>query len=433
MRIKKSQRSLLELLKTSESMKMKVTLDEILEAAGWMPSTFQTYWKKGQLSPFLSAFTDEGPFDVSNTINLSVVEFVKKLSQAKHIQELGHNCASKLAKALLKRSRENMILALELYNRPSLENRLDSFILCFCTSWEQLLKSIIIERYGEDSIFDKDSKIKYGKTISLRNCLNKIYGENLSIRVNIEKIANYRDCAAHLLMPETQGLLSRLFQSGVMNYASEFEDFSELPFLSPNQSGLLTLTGDISKPNLMQLKQDYGINIGSDVAQLIEELETDIEKYNDASFAIPLPIKLVFAKDDMDGHPIILSHVGEGIEGLKNAVIIEKPIDREKTHPHKETEAVLAINRIIKSQCSVNALSLLFVATEKRSGTPCFSSYDFRLIVAKLNWKDTNNEWHYKNIDPEYHRYSEKAITEIADMILKRQLVISDIRNSSKK
>lgn len=34
-----------------------------------------------------------------------------------------------------------MMLALELYNRPSLDNRLDAFVLCFCTAWEQLLKA----------------------------------------------------------------------------------------------------------------------------------------------------------------------------------------------------------------------------------------------------------------------------------------------------
>lgn len=428
MRIKKSQRAFLNLLKKCESGKEKVTIDQILETAEWKLSTFQTYWKKGQLSPFLSAVTEDGPFDVSNAINLSDVEFVKKLSQAKHIQELGHNCSSKLAKSLLKRSRENMILALELYNRPSLENRLDSFILCFCTAWEQLLKAIIIERDGEDEIFDKGSKIKYGKTISLRICLSRLYSDNKAVRVNVEKITNYRDCAAHLLMPETQGLLSRLFQSGVMNYSSEFELFSELPFLSPNQSGLLTLTGDISKPNIMQLRQDYGMNIGSDVAQLIDDLETEIETHNDASFAIPLPVKLVYAKDGSDGHPIILSHVGEGIDGLKNAVIIEKPVDREKSHPYKQSDAVDSINKMLSSMFSENALDSFFVAKNSKTGKPCFSPYDFRLITEKLKWKSSNNEWHYKNLDPEYHRYSDKAIADITDKIKNREVVISEIR-----
>lgn len=39
-----------------------------------------------------------------------------------------------------------MMLALELYNRPSIENRMDAFVMCFCTSWEQLLKAILIEK-----------------------------------------------------------------------------------------------------------------------------------------------------------------------------------------------------------------------------------------------------------------------------------------------
>ena len=240
MRINKSLLNLFNVLNSAELKKEKITKETILSATAWKPSTFDTYWKKGQLSPFLSAELDSGPFDVSNCLSITPIEFAKKLSQSKHVQDLGHNCSSKLAKALLKRSRENMILALEIYNRPSLENRLDCFILCFCSSWEQLLKARIIEEHGENTIYDEKAKMKYGKTISLRKAVSILYDEKSIIRKNIEKVAFYRDFAAHLVMPEVQGLLSRIFQSGVMNYAKEFEAFSELPFLNQNQSGLLS-------------------------------------------------------------------------------------------------------------------------------------------------------------------------------------------------
>ncbi|HHQ4444801.1 TPA: DUF3644 domain-containing protein, partial [Aeromonas veronii] len=193
MRIKNSISSLFLKLKTYELEKKKIDLSEILSTAKWKESTFLTYWKKGQLAFFLSAQNDSGPFDVSNTTNINEVEFAKKLSQSKHIQELGHNCTSKLAKSLLKRSKENMILALEIYNRPSLENRIDCFVLCFCTAWEQILKSKIIESYGEEEIYDKKARVKYGKTISLRQCLKIVFKDPDSVKDNIEKIVDYRD------------------------------------------------------------------------------------------------------------------------------------------------------------------------------------------------------------------------------------------------
>ena len=142
-----------------------------------------------------------------------------------------------------------MILALELYNRPSLENRLDAFVLLFCTAWEQLLKAVLIERDGEDSIFeDQEIKGRQKETISLRKALEKMYEGKDAKRRNLERIKYYRDKATHLLMPELQLLISRVFQSGVLNYAEEFELFAEQPFIDSAGGGLMTLVGDFRDP-----------------------------------------------------------------------------------------------------------------------------------------------------------------------------------------
>ena len=238
-----------------------MTTEEILEATGWKPVTFETYFAKGQLSEYLSK-TDGGVFAVSNTTGLETTTFSRNLSQSKHRRELGHNCKSRLAKALLKKSRDNMILALELYNRPSLENRLNSFVLCFCTAWEQLLKSILIERNGEKTIFQ--SKPESGgirKTISLRDCLARCFNSNSPVCKNIERISYYRDQAVHLLMPEIQGSISRIFQSGVMNYSKMFYDFSQQAFLPSSHAAMLSLVGEISSPSILRLLRSMGTKL----------------------------------------------------------------------------------------------------------------------------------------------------------------------------
>ena len=246
-----------------------MTTEEILEATGWKPVTFETYFAKGQLSEYLSK-TDEGVFAVSNTTGLETINFSRNLSQSKHRRELGHNCKSRLAKALLKKSRDNMILALELYNRPSLENRLDSFVLCFCTAWEQLLKAILIERDGEKNIFQsKPSSDGIRKTISLRDCLTRYFDSNSPVRKNIERISYYRDQAVHLLMPEMQGSISRIFQSGVMNYSKTFNDFSQQTFLPSSHAGMLSLIGEISSPSNATIVARYGDKVGDELISLL--------------------------------------------------------------------------------------------------------------------------------------------------------------------
>lgn len=112
--------------------------------------------------------------------------------------------------------------------------------------------------------------------------------------------------------------------------------------------------------------------------------------------------------------------------------MIEKPVDREITHPYKESDVVTSINKIISSQTSSSSLSSYFVAQDKH-GEHIFTSYDFRLITRKMKWKERNNEWHYENKDPQYHRYSEKVISDTCKMITKNEISLSELRLRSNK
>lgn len=210
MKVPESHRNLLKLLQEKESKNEMVSKGEVLSVTGWKLATFMTYFSKDQLSDFLHK-VDEDKYEASNSIGLTEIQFTQLLSQSKHRRGLGHNCKSRLAKALLKKSKDNMLLALELYNRPSLENRLDGLVFYFCIAWEQLLKAILIERDGEDSIYKgKNKRAGFRYTISIRDCLEKICKPDDSVRRNIEKVIFYRDQAVHLLMPEVQGIMSRV-------------------------------------------------------------------------------------------------------------------------------------------------------------------------------------------------------------------------------
>lgn len=120
MKVSKSLSSLHGLLKRNEELGQKFSKEDILNTTGWKIATFRTYWNKGQLADFISEVAKD-VYEASNCLDISEVEFAKLLSQSKHRRGLGHNCKSKLAKALLSKSKDNMLLALELYNRPSLE------------------------------------------------------------------------------------------------------------------------------------------------------------------------------------------------------------------------------------------------------------------------------------------------------------------------
>lgn len=409
----KSHSGLYDLLRSSEISGKCITKAEILEVTKWTEKTFDTYWRKGQLDCLTEV--NENIYETSNVSRLTAIEFSKRLSQSKHRRGLGHNFKSRLARALLLKSRDNMMLALELYNRPSLENRLDGFALLFCTAWEQLLKADLIERDGEKSIYRSTTiHTKVKETIPLKECLERIFPtHDDKRRKNLEKIMFYRNAATHLLMPEIQAVVSRLFQAGVLNYIDKFEKVTEQRFLETSATGLLTLVGELRTPTVASLKSNYGSEIGNEILDLARTLEEEIKEQDDWRFAVPIDINMVFARRGKDNVLELIAGSDEGIEGLRKAIIVEKAIDRKNTHPFKLADLIIEINRRIYQRYDSITIGQHLHYKDKRTNQPYIGEYCLQALFHKLKWKNADNQFHYSSKNPEYHWYSEDAIEEI--------------------
>ncbi len=415
---RQSQQKLFEYLQSCEHKGVRFTKQQLIDAVGWKPATFATYYNKGQLTQFVNE-VDDDLFDASNTLDLNFTEFKKRLSQSKHFQELGHKCKSPLARALLKKSKDNMMLALELYNRPSLENKLDGFVLLFCTAWEQLFKSILIEREGEDFIFEKPNKQGVRRTISLRQCLPHLYKESSQIRRNVERVTDWRDKAVHLLMPELQSIASRVFQSGVLNYSSEFEKYADVPFISSQHTGMMSLVGDFKLPPASTLKTLYG-DAATEMLELAETLKDEIEQTDDIGFAIPLKVSLVFAKQEGEEQIVIAKANGsaQDLQNLRNAMIVEKPVNPDKSHPYSLKAFIKAVNQKLTEELEESYLARK-LPKKGPDGKPALNSHCVQACINKLNWKSGSNEFHYHSQLSNRHQYSEAAVTELVKRISK--------------
>lgn len=119
----------------------------------------------------------------------------------------------KLYNKLIKRSLNAFTVALEVYNRPSLENRVEAFAIMMTNAWELLLKSQILKAKGFDSLIDQE-----GKSIPISEAINFKYQKDSADKGNLNQQISLRNDAIHLLLPEIQPQLSRLFQSTVLLY-----------------------------------------------------------------------------------------------------------------------------------------------------------------------------------------------------------------------
>ena len=62
----------------------------------------------------------------------------------------------KIENELLEKSKEAFIMAIELYNKPTIKYRVEGFSLFICNAWELMLKSHMIKKYGEKSVYYQD-------------------------------------------------------------------------------------------------------------------------------------------------------------------------------------------------------------------------------------------------------------------------------------
>lgn len=60
---------------------------------------------------------------------------------------------------LLEKSMESFLMAIEVYNKPTIHYRVEGFSLFICNAWELLLKARMIDTLGENSIYYKDNSV----------------------------------------------------------------------------------------------------------------------------------------------------------------------------------------------------------------------------------------------------------------------------------
>ena len=91
-----------------------------------------------------------------------------------------------LQSKLLDKAKEAFILAIEIYNKPTIKYRVESFSFLICNAWELMLKAHLLERDGDDSIYFKDNPTR---TLSLETCVKKVFtNEKSPIHRNLMKI-----------------------------------------------------------------------------------------------------------------------------------------------------------------------------------------------------------------------------------------------------
>jgi len=285
--------------------------------------------------------------------------------------------------ALLEKSEEAYLLALEIINKPTIKYRTEGFCFFICNAWELLLKAFIIKR--ENNVNAINFKRNPNQTLGLQECMENVFTSTTDYtKANLNYIREIRNKSTHSFLPEYDFKFSPVFQRCVSNYNNFFnKHFSDYP-LNNQITAFVALSNlpdakhstlALNPKNLLQLKM-LGDKISADanedsITQTIKLVSTKKHKEADVQFAI-------------------------NNEASESAHLIKVPKDVNITHPYSATEAVKKIRE---------TLSLSFGAEYK------FTMNTFTTIVRDKGIRD-NQEYCYELMygKSKLKKYSEKLI-----------------------
>ena len=131
-----------------------------------------------------------------------------------------------IAEQLLNKSKEAFVLAVEIYNKPTIKYRVEGFAFFICNAWELMLKAYLMKTKGEDSIYYKDNP---DRTINLENCIRQVFTNNKDpLRLNLERIIELRNTSTHFITEEYEMVYVPLFQSCIFNFNEKMSQFHDI-------------------------------------------------------------------------------------------------------------------------------------------------------------------------------------------------------------
>lgn len=317
---------------------------------------------------------------------------------------------------LLNKSIEAYILALETINRLSITYRVETFAYLICNAWELLLKAKILDNTRRKrTIYYQRQRGDRPRTLALRDCLKQIFpNERDSVRRNVERVADLRDEAVHLVVGQIPKDVLALLQASVLNYHRLLNEWFALSLSERVPVGMMTLAYDLSPEESDLGSPVLRRRLGKDAADYLTQFEAELRREHEdlgkpSEFAVEIRYSLGIEKR-ADAGDIVLT---AGAEGAATRVV-EVAKDPSRTHPYRQKELVFQLNAAVRGERTVN-------------------QYDVQCVIEAYRIKK-RSEYHYRGQVPgNPDQYSLEFVEWMANQHRQDATFFSDARDKVKR
>lgn len=277
-----------------------------------------------------------------------------------------------LTQQLLNKSQEAFLMAIEIYNKPSIRYRVEGFSFFICNAWELMLKARIISTQGLDAIYYRDNP---SRTKTLENCIKMVFtNEHSPIYKNLMRIIELRNTSTHFIVEEYEMLYVPLFQACVLNYTEKMQEFHNIDVTKLVPQNFLILSVSMKALNETELRAKYPGQISERLIASTETLSGEIAENNN-TYAIRIEHLHYLTKDKSKATDIL--HIEK--DATAGVQIIKELKDPSETHKYNTKKCIQEIRNRLKRK----GLTLL------QKGVPTeFNTYHFSLFCKYYHIKD---------------------------------------------
>jgi len=192
----------------------------------------------------------------------------------------------------------------------------------------------------------------------LRDCLVKVMtNQNDPIRLNVERVADLRDEACHLVISKVPKEVLGLFQSSVLNYHKKLNEWFGLSLSERVSIGMMTIAYDFRPEDFDMKNPRLRREMGQETARYLLEYQAELQQEYDrlgkaSEFSINIGYQLAIIKKAADGD-ISLTTSQDGT--ITQIVKVAK--DSGETHPFRQIDVIKRVNAAIEP-ATINAHDL---------------------------------------------------------------------------
>ena len=316
-----------------------------------------------------------------------------------------------LQEQLLDKAKEAFVMAIEIYNKPSIKYRLEGFSFFICNAWELMLKAHMINQFGEESIYYSN---KPNRTLSLENCLQKLFtNEKAPLRRNLEKIVELRNTSTHFVTEEYESVYIPLLQACVFNFVDKIMEFHGVDMTQIIPENFITLSVRLKSLDETEIRGKYVKQVADRLISTSRTIQPMVENGNN-SFAIRVEHYHYLTKKREEATE--LYHIDKKAEdGVR---IIKEIKDPNTTHKYKAKACIKEINKRLQKE----NISLLCNGSKVD-----MNMYHFGIFTAYFGLKENERMCftYQVSTQPQYS-YSQQAIDFIFEEIKKSPGTILD-------